>query len=40
MENKNIHIVDSFRTLTKNIVNFFENDLLKKNDISCSELSL
>ena len=40
MENKDILIVDSFRSLAKNIVNFFESDLLKKNNISCSELSM
>ena len=37
--NNEIEIVESFRTLAKNIVNFFENNLQKTNDISCSELS-
>lgn len=40
MENKYIEIVESFKTLSKNIVIFFENNLLDNNDISCSELSV
>ena len=40
MENSEIQIVDSFRCLTKNIVIFFESNLLKKSNISCSELSI
>ena len=35
-----IELVDSFRVLTKSIVNFFENTLLKSSDLSCSELSV
>lgn len=40
MEEKEIQIVDSFRVLAKNIVNFFESYLLKESNISCSELSI
>lgn len=40
METKDIQMVDSFKNLTKNIVNFFENNLYEKYDVSCSELSL
>ena len=40
MENKEIQIVESFRLLTKNIVHFFENNLLNKANISCSELNV
>ena len=40
MEDKSIQIVESFRLLTKNIANFFENNLLKKANISCSELNV
>lgn len=40
MENKKIEIVESFRFFSKNIANFFENHVLKKNDVNCSELSL
>ena len=40
MEIKDIQMVESFKNLTKNIVNFFENTLLDKTDISCSELSV
>ena len=39
MEEKEIQIVESFKVLTKNIVNLFETKLFKKNNISCSELS-
>lgn len=35
-----IKIVESFRTLTKNIVAFFESNLLNKANISCSELNV
>ncbi len=40
METKDLQMVDSFKNLTKNIVNFFENNLYEKHDISCSELSV
>ena len=40
MEIKDIQMVESFKNLTKNIVSFFENTLLDKTDISCSELSV
>ncbi len=40
MKNKEVEIVESFRCLAKNIVNFFENDLHKKTDINCSELKV
>ncbi len=39
MEQK-IELVESFKGLTKSIVNFFENTLLKNSNISCSELSV
>jgi len=38
--NKEVQIVESFKNLTKNIINLFENTLLNKADISCSELSV
>lgn len=40
MKTQDIQMVDSFKHLTKNIVNFFENNLYQKHDISCSELSI
>lgn len=40
MEIENIEIVESFKNLTKNIVSFFESNLFKKDNISCSELSI
>ena len=40
MENREIQMVESFRLLTKNIVHFFENNLLNSANISCSELSV
>lgn len=40
MHNNDIEIVESFKNLSKNIVSFFENILLSKSDISCSELSV
>ena len=40
MELKEIQMVESFRLLTKNIVHFFENNLLNKANISCSELNV
>lgn len=40
METKDLQMVDSFKNLTKNIVNFFENSLYENHDISCSELSV
>lgn len=39
MEQK-IELVESFKGLTKSIVNFFENTLLKSSNVSCSELSV
>ena len=40
MELKETQMVESFRLLTKNIVHFFENNLLNKANISCSELNV
>ena len=40
MSNKDIQMVESFKNLTKSIVNFFESALLNKTSISCSELSV
>ena len=38
--NKDLQIVESFKNLSKNIVNYFETILLNKANISCSELSV
>lgn len=40
MVKKEIEMVEAFKTLTKNIVTFFENNLSKTSDIGCSELSV
>ena len=39
MEDKDIEIVESFKMLSKNIVNFFENNLFKSSNIGCSEMN-
>jgi DNA-binding MarR family transcriptional regulator len=36
----NMEIVETFMGLTKNIVSFYEGNLLKKANISCSELNV
>lgn len=38
--NREIKMIESFRLLAKNIVTFFENNLLTKFNISCSELAV
>lgn len=40
MNNIEIEMVESFKTLTKNIVAFFENNLFKSANIGCSELNV
>jgi hypothetical protein len=37
---EDIEMVESFKNLTKNIVSFFENNLFKDSNITCSELSI
>lgn len=39
MKDKDIEIVESFKMLSKNIVNFFENNLFKSSNIGCSEMN-
>ena len=40
MADSNIQMIESFKNLAKNISSFFDNNLLKKEDITCSELSV
>lgn len=40
MQNEDIRMVESFKKLSKSITDFFENNLLDKADISCSELKI
>ena len=40
MQVENIEIVESFKNLTKNIISFFEGNVFKKDNVSCSELSI
>lgn len=39
MDDKEIEIVESFKMLSKNIVNFFENNLFRSSNIGCSEMN-